>query len=74
MERSQKFQNDLQNLQNALATAILSRIEINGRARIVEPTYAIRSPKYSVRKNPLSPSLMSISNGGILKSGNPEAT
>lgn len=55
-------------LQNALATAILSRIEINGSASMDEPTCVIISVKYSVR----SPIVVCI--GGSLISGKPAAT
>lgn len=55
-------------LQNALATAILSRIEINGSASMDEPTCVIISVKYNV----WSPIVVCI--GGNLISGNPAAT
>lgn len=61
------------NLQNALATAMLSSIEINGRARMVEPTCVSRSVKWSVLTSPFA-SWIVVSNGGTFKSGNPDST
>lgn len=62
------FWNQIKYVQNALATAILSRIEINGSAINDEPTCVIISVKYSVWL------LTVVCIGGIWISGKPDAT